>query len=409
MSAFGYLRKNGIKHTLEVIWQYKIDRLLLRLLRPICLRLPLTDTIVIESHNDFDSNGGAFYDYLIEHGYNERYRIVWQIKNKASKKVPLPKNVTCVPLWRPSLRKDRIILRAKFFTADEDISGKVRPGQRSYYLTHGTFSLKNAAGLVDIPGSVDYILLGSENVREIETGQFRPQPSTQFLCIGFPLHDRLLMPAVPQLDKVRPGAHFSRTVIWMPTFRTGIAHGRCDSTAAQPMGVPLLEDEHDLDRLDAQLRADDTLLIVKLHPKQDLHGVRISDRPNILLLTGASVKQYGIDTYELLKQTDALISDYSSVAYDYLLLDRPIGYVFSDLADYKLGLVTDRPEELIAGPVIRTFDEFLHFLHTVREGTDPDRERRHALAEKIFTYRDGGACARLVAHMGLILPEKDDQ
>ena len=380
MSAFGYLRKNGIKHTLEVVWRYKIDRLLLRLLRPICLRLPLTDTIVIESHNDFDSNGGAFYDYLIEHGYNQRYRIVWTIKNKASKKVALPKNVICVPLWRPSVRKDWIVLRAKFFTADEDI-----------------------------PGSVDYILLGSENVREIETMQFRPQPSTQFLCIGFPLHDRLLMPAVPQLDKVRPDAHFSHTVIWMPTFRTGIAHGRCDSTAAQPMGVPLLEDEHDLDRLDEQLRADDTLLIVKLHPKQDLHGVRITDRQNILLLTGASVKQYGIDTYELLKQTDALISDYSSVAYDYLLLDRPIGYVFSDLADYKLGLVTDRPEELIAGPVIRTFDDFLHFLHTVREGTDPDRERRHALAEKIFTYRDGGACARLAAHMGLISPDKDDQ
>ena len=72
-------------------------------------------------------------------------------------------------------------------------------------------------------------------------------------------------------------------------------------------------------------------------------------------------------------------------------------------------LVTDRPEELIAGPVIRTFDDFLHFLHTVREGTDPDRERRHALAEKIFTYRDGGACARLAAHMGLISPDKDDQ
>ena len=102
MSAIGYLRKNGIKHTLEVIWQYKIDRLLLRLLRPICLRLPLTDTIVIESHNDFDSNGGAFYDYLIEHGYNERYRIVWQIKNKASKKVPLPKNVTCVRFGGPA-------------------------------------------------------------------------------------------------------------------------------------------------------------------------------------------------------------------------------------------------------------------------------------------------------------------
>ena len=49
-----------------------------------------------ESHNDFDSNGGAFYNYLIQNEYNKKYKIVWLIKHKESLNVQLPKNVAYV-------------------------------------------------------------------------------------------------------------------------------------------------------------------------------------------------------------------------------------------------------------------------------------------------------------------------
>ena len=39
--------------------------------------------------------------------------------------------------------------------------------------------------------------------------------------------------------------------------------------------------------------------------------------------------------YHLLSQTDAMISDYSSVYGDYLLTDKPIGFAFNDLEEYK--------------------------------------------------------------------------
>ena len=39
--------------------------------------------------------------------------------------------------------------------------------------------------------------------------------------------------------------------------------------------------------------------------------------------------------YELIGISDGLLSDYSSVAVDYLLLDRPLGYVLADYNIYK--------------------------------------------------------------------------
>jgi len=42
-----------------------------------------------------------------------------------------------------------------------------------------------------------------------------------------------------------------------------------------------------------------------------------------------------IKLYELIGISDGLLSDYSSVAVDYLLLDRPLGYVLADYNIYK--------------------------------------------------------------------------
>lgn len=76
MNPIKYLKKKGFKRAIKVIWQYKIDILFQMLLKILCKNRSLLNCIVIESHNDFDSNGGAFYDYLIDKNLNEQYRII---------------------------------------------------------------------------------------------------------------------------------------------------------------------------------------------------------------------------------------------------------------------------------------------------------------------------------------------
>ena len=59
-------------------------------------------------------------------------------------------------------------------------------------------------------------------------------------------------------------------------------------------------------------------------------------------------------TYELIGISDGLLSDYSSVAVDYLLLDRPLGYVLADYNIYKekRGFVFEDPLEYMPGEKI---------------------------------------------------------
>ena len=41
--------------------------------------LPLRNDIILESHPDFSDNTGAFYEYLLKQGTNDRMKIHWAI------------------------------------------------------------------------------------------------------------------------------------------------------------------------------------------------------------------------------------------------------------------------------------------------------------------------------------------
>ena len=68
-------REKGMKHIVIHTIPYRITGYLMKMTDWIGYKIysnkPMQDVIIIESHNDFDSNGGAFYDYLIANNYNK--------------------------------------------------------------------------------------------------------------------------------------------------------------------------------------------------------------------------------------------------------------------------------------------------------------------------------------------------
>ena len=64
------ISKYGIRYVVTFIIKNKIYILIDQVIFWISKRLfeneTLKNSIIIESHNDFDSNGGALYEYLIE-------------------------------------------------------------------------------------------------------------------------------------------------------------------------------------------------------------------------------------------------------------------------------------------------------------------------------------------------------
>lgn len=398
----------GLKYVMLIILRNKVYRplnaLVLRVEKRLFRNHPLTDTIVLESHNDFDTNGGAFYRYLIEHGYNQNYRIVWLLRNK--KPASLPPNVEGYNLFRPGLRKNYYICTAKYLSSDHVITEKVRPDQKCFYLTHGPFGLKGFKGLVPLPAQLDYCLCPSKELAPLLAEQYQlPYPNSVQVILGYPEHDVFYQPPQGELKKLTD-RQYAKVILWMPTFRVSVGFQRQDSRRELPLGIPIIDGFESYERLNQSLQAENVLLILKIHPMQDLTYVRIRTLSNIIVLDRDLVKRLDIDNYRLMHETDALISDYSSVAYDYLHTGNPIAYTMDDVDDYKLGLIVDHPQDYMAGEIVYTQDDLFRFIDHVIAGQDDYKEQRAALFDRIFQYHDGNSAQRLAAFMGLRAPSE---
>jgi CDP-glycerol glycerophosphotransferase (TagB/SpsB family) len=138
------------------------------------------------------------------------------------------------------------------------------------------------------------------------------------------------------------------------------------------------------------VRDEGGLFVCKLHP----HTVRTSDTGGVQLLDGDD------DASAFLNLCSILITDYSSVAFDFLLLDRPLIYYVPDLDDYRetRGFYYSI-EEAMPGPLIREPAELLRSVQeTIRSGF---RVSDRASAVRTLFWGDycGGASRKIADFM----------
>ena len=401
MNALAYIKKKGLRHIFEVIYKYKIDAVITKALGLILRNRPLQDIIVIESHNDFDSNGGAFYNYLIKNGYNKNYKIVWAIKHPEMIPQNLPENVTWYVANKPGIKKNYYKWIAKYFTFDNNCSAKLHDNQKVIYFGHGGFGLKNWKGYIKLPEKIDYVAMPSKYLRNIFSDQMMLEPNDPRLCyIGFPYVDNFYDGTEGDLHKITTKT-YQKVVLWMPTFRKGGADDRQDSETIGNLGIPLIYNMSDYYRLNEFLKEKKLFLILKIHPKQDIENLKIESTSNICVLTGDDVKRLKVDNYRLMKDCDALISDYSSAAYDFLQCNKPIAYDFSDVQSYRIGLSVKNPEDYMAGHYIKDINDMISFIDDILNGVDRYYEKRQILRNKIFDYYDGNNSQRAVELLGI--------
>ena len=119
----------------------------------------------------------------------------------------------------------------------------------------------------------------------------------------------------------------------------------------------------DLERFQQYLKKEQILFCIKLHPfsklKEAFSLAVKEDFSNILLIETDS------DPYVLLKRTDVLVTDYSSIFFDYLLLDRPIVFFAYDKEEYMTCSreLYYKYEEMTPGQKAETMEELISALH----------------------------------------------
>jgi len=151
------------------------------------------------------------------------------------------------------------------------------------------------------------------------------------------------------------------------------------------------DDGIDYVQLNNQLASKNDLLIIKPHPKDRAFN-HLKDMSNIKLVKLANGWQ---DAYEMLVGFDVLITDYSSLAYEYILLERPVILYTPDYEQFsqERELWIDY-EEIAPAKQIFSFGELQQELEAAVEGCALSPEYWESL-EKLHTIRDGSSCQKI--------------
>ncbi|NSW76048.1 MAG: CDP-glycerol glycerophosphotransferase family protein [Candidatus Atribacteria bacterium] len=146
-------------------------------------------------------------------------------------------------------------------------------------------------------------------------------------------------------------------------------------------------------------------LVFKPHPfeAQILKNLPIPSQ--ILLLTEEMLEEEKIDLYELLNSADVLITDYSSVYFDYLLLDRPIIFIPTDLTLYKKrrGLLLEPYDFWTPGPKVYSYQDLEKEILEVLDGRDNYKDQRKIVRNIVHLYQDGQSTERVWSFLTEIL------
>jgi CDP-glycerol glycerophosphotransferase (TagB/SpsB family) len=239
----------------------------------------------------------------------------------------------------------------------------------------------------DMPASV--VIAGTRLFGDDKARHFRMSESA-VLVTGNPRVDQFDRPATDRdlraldLDPEKP------IVCWAPTYRASSGATAVDWTD----GAPLTQDSARLADLAQVAQATDVQLAVKPHPL-DVDQYR---QLGIHVLLDSTLDAARVGLYSLLARCDALITDYSSIWTDFLVLDRPIGLFCPDLDLYVATRGLNIPDyaAVAPGPFLATKHDFEVFLRSVVERADPAGSTRAASIRALGANTSVGATRRLV-------------
>lgn len=110
-----------------------------------------------------------------------------------------------------------------------------------------------------------------------------------------------------------------------------------------------------------------------------------------------------IDTNALLGITDILVSDYSSIFFDFLATDRPLLFYIPDLDIYTEERGLYLPVDTLPGPISQDADQIGRWCaHIDQYNTFFDSQKYTAAKEKFVCNDDGHVCERVVNAVFLV-------
>lgn len=281
-----------------------------------------------------------------------------------------------------------MLQRAKVLVLDHEstneVLNRVRTQAKVVQLWHG-LPFKYLAGNKHFPHILDEAFVSSSSWfnQHVFPGMFKAK---LYLDFGYPRNDALLQVSADrcwhnslpqqQLQQIRAG---KKLIVFMPTYRD---NG---------------QNEHPIDWAELQqfLQQHDAMFVMKTHPFlapfDELRQQQGCDR--IFHYPGR------FNVYPWLADADLLITDYSSVAFDFLLCNKPVLHFMYDIEQYAKvrGQFAIAKEDFIAGSTAESFAQLLEQM-ALDLTSDRFAAKRRALQQK-FSMVNTLSCPTLIAYL----------
>lgn len=374
-------------------------------LRSLNMLIPKKDNqILFASKPDYSDNAKALYEYIMANQIYRQYDIVWLVNDPVILQILTQNGIkTCL---EKSIHGLYCIFRSKYIvgTHNHYCRLKVRK-QYLINLWHG-MPLK-AMGFADhletesslqgfrIGGEADNILIATSSItRNAMVVSFLVDPR-KVAITGQPRNDYLFMTSKEQkLAQLlnRDLSQYNKLLLYMPTFRVG--YGRFEGTTEH---LDLLR----LEIFNEFLKDNNILFVLKLHPFEEKYWISQDNfeqcNENIVILNTECLTAHLISIYEVLECFDILITDYSSIYFDFLLLNRPIIFLPLDLRRYAQtrGFLLEPYDFWTPGPKATTIEMLIDEIQKCISDPAYYEMERKTINSLINQFQDGSSCERV--------------
>lgn len=328
--------------------------------------------ILLESSPDYSDNTMALFNKLVEKKVNDKYKLIWLLNGNIKKK--FGKNVVSINRKVGNNPIKYLILAYYLYSSKIIIDSnsyvhKMKKEQIRIHLGHG-MPFKNALKYCRQIEDFDYILSLSKTFNKQLEYNYETT-SDKIINLGYCRNDDLVKYKQDNLSFEKKYEN-KKIIVWLPTYRNH-RNGDEDISVKSVFkyGLPCIESQEDIISLNNILNRYNMVLMVKLHPAQRREDLSKLNLSNIIIITDQELFGMDITLYQLLAKSCALITDYSSVYYDYLITRKPIGLAISDITEYveKIGFVYENYYDEIKGHYIYNTKDLIDFINEINKRT----------------------------------------
>ena len=361
----------------------------------------------------FESFGGAsascspkaIYNYLIENKDYKDYKFIWAFKNPKKDHL-IKKNKNLIIVKSKSKDYYKYLSKSKYWIVNSllDLSVIKKKNQIYVQCWHGT-PLKKLRCDITVTGSVlntkeevikrnnldvakiDYFISPSKYSTEKFTSAFNLKNLNKENIIiekGYPRNDKLINYTQNDINDIKEKLNIKtnkKIILYAPTFR--------DDEHKSGLGYTY-KLNIDFDKLKKEL-GKDYVILFRAH-----YFIANSFDFNKYKDFVYNVSDYD-DINDLYIISDLLITDYSSVFFDYAILKRPILFYMYDYKNYKTKLrdfYLDLKE--LPGPIIEKQEDLVKDIKQIDKVFNKYKEYYQTFNKKFNPYEDGKSSIRVV-------------